>query len=78
MAKALAQAGVPFGVHIFEDGMHGLSLADQASAGSLMQIDTNAAKWIGLAEAWLNKRFALKLPEQPDWTGTMEENNNSE
>lgn len=38
-------AYVLFEVHIFEDGMHGLSLADQASADSLMQMDTDAAKW---------------------------------
>jgi acetyl esterase/lipase len=73
MANALAQAGVPFEAHIFEDGMHGLSLADQASAGSLMQMDTDAAKWVGLAEAWLKKRFALALPETSDWMATMVE-----
>lgn len=71
MANALTQAGVPFEAHIFEDGVHGLSLADQASAGSLMQIDTDAAKWIGLAEAWLKKRFSLALPEASDWMATM-------
>jgi hypothetical protein len=43
----------------------------QASAGSLMQIDTDAAKWIGLAEAWLTKRFSLALPEKPDCMATM-------
>ena len=71
MANALAQAGVPFEVHIFEDGMHGLSLADQASASSLMEVDTDAAKWVGLAEAWLKKRFAPTFPEKSDWMATM-------
>jgi acetyl esterase/lipase len=70
MSNALAQAGVPFEVHILEDGMHGLSLADQASAGSLMQIDADAVKWIGLAEAWLKKRFSLALPGKLDWIAT--------
>ena len=67
MANALAQAGVPFEVHIFEEGPHGLSLAVQASAGSLMQMDVDAAKWVELAEAWLKKRFAPSLPEEPAW-----------
>jgi acetyl esterase/lipase len=69
MANALAQAGVPFEVHIFESGEHGLSLADQSTASSLMQIDVNAAKWMGLAKAWLEKRFALSLPQKPAWMG---------
>ncbi len=37
LATALARAGVPFEVHIFEQGQHGLSLADQSTAGSLAQ-----------------------------------------
>ncbi|MGI6238627.1 MAG: alpha/beta hydrolase [Christensenellales bacterium] len=63
MADALARAGVPFEMHIFEEGAHGMGLADQTSAANLSQIDENAAKWAGLAEAWLRKRFALKLPQ---------------
>ena len=72
MANALAQAGVPFEVHIFESGMHGLSLADHSTAGSLSELDADAAKWISLAEAWLKKRFALQLPAKPAWLVEME------
>lgn len=64
MADALARANVPFEVHIFEDGAHGLSLADQSTAVDKTQIDPDAAKWAPLAEAWLHKRFALDLPEK--------------
>jgi acetyl esterase/lipase len=71
MATALACAGVPFETHIFEQGPHGLSLADQASAGSLFEIDADAAQWIGLAAAWLKKRFALSLPEKPAWQAAL-------
>ena len=67
MANALATAGVPFEVHVFEKGPHGLSLADQASASSRMELDSDAAKWIPLAESWLQKRFALPLRERPFW-----------
>jgi acetyl esterase/lipase len=77
MANALAQAGVPFEVHIFEAGQHGLSLADPSTAGSLMEVDADVAKWMGLAEAWLEKRFALPLPEKPAWMATMEADSNS-
>ena len=61
MASALAEKKIPFEIHIFESGPHGLSLATQASSGSLGQIDKDAAKWIGLCGAWLNKRLAFEL-----------------
>lgn len=72
MATALAKARVPFEVHIFEGGAHGLSLADQSSAGSLWHIDEDARQWIALVESWLNKRFALSLPARPAWLEAME------
>jgi len=71
MANALADAGIPFEVHVFEKGPHGLSLADQASASSRMELDNDAAKWIPLAQAWLEKRFALPLRERPFWVDLL-------
>ena len=65
MAQALAHRGVPFEVHIFERGQHGLGLADQASSGSLLELNADAEKWVGLVDAWLKKRFALPLPPIP-------------
>lgn len=61
MAHALADGGVPFELHIFEEGSHGLSLATQASSGCKAQMNSDAAKWVGLAEAWLQKRFAIEI-----------------
>jgi acetyl esterase/lipase len=78
MAAALARAGVPFEVHIFEQGAHGLSLADQSTAGSLFEIDADAAQWLGLAEAWLKKRFALPLAPKPAWLTALEAGESSE
>jgi dipeptidyl aminopeptidase/acylaminoacyl peptidase len=72
MATALAQAGVPFELHVFEQGGHGLSLADQSTAGSLPEINADVEKWIGLVDAWLKKRFALSLPQSTDWLAAME------
>lgn len=63
MAHALADKAIPFEMHIFENGPHGLSLSTQASALVKMQIDPGVAKWIDLAEAWLMKRFALSVLE---------------
>lgn len=64
MAAALADGKIPFEMHIFEEGPHGLSLATQASAGTKSQVDADAAKWADLAGCWLEKRFALPVPEK--------------
>lgn len=63
MATALADKGIPFEVHIFEEGPHGLSLANQATSHKKELINADAEKWIDLAEKWLLKRFALPLNE---------------
>lgn len=63
MAKALADRKIPFEVHVFEEGEHGMSLATQASVTTKSQIMQDAAKWADLAGAWLEKRFALPIPE---------------
>jgi acetyl esterase/lipase len=62
---ALAEKKIPYELHIFEEGGHGLSLAHQASAGAKNQINADVARWVELAEAWLMKRFALDLPNEP-------------
>ena len=63
MAHALADHAIPFEMHIFEKGQHGLSVGTQISATSKSQINSDAAEWIRLAERWLAKRFSLDLPE---------------
>lgn len=63
MSEALADAKIPFEMHIFEEGPHGLATCDQASAASLSQTNEAAAKWLGLVETWLKKRFALEIPK---------------
>ncbi len=67
MAHALADHKIPFELHIFEKGPHGLSVATQAAAAAKSQISRDVAKWTELAECWLEKRFALDLPELTDW-----------
>ena len=63
LANALADAKVPYEVHVFEEGQHGLSTATQASAGCPEQINARVAQWVPLAESWLEKRMALEFPE---------------
>ncbi|MCI6464176.1 MAG: alpha/beta hydrolase [Faecalicatena sp.] len=72
MAHALADHKVPFEIHIFEEGDHGLSVATQASAMSRTMLNQDAAKWVGLAECWLEKRFALDLPQKTAFEQMME------
>lgn len=66
-AAALAEHGVPFELHVFEEGQHGLSLATQATAMAEPMIDDDAAQWVPLAAAWLAKRFAFALPSSMPW-----------
>lgn len=63
MSYALAEKNIPFELHIFEKGSHGLALADQSSARTQGQINSDAAKWAELAGNWLEKRFALPIEE---------------
>lgn len=62
-AGACARCNVPFELHIFEHGPHGLSLADEASAASRAQISADVGTWVELAARWLRRRFAAALPE---------------
>lgn len=72
MARALAEKKVPFEIHIFEQGPHGLGTADEAGAEAKSQIYPDAAKWVELAGCWLEKRFALPLPEKSSFEEMLE------
>lgn len=73
MAKALADHHIPFEMHIFEEGSHGLSLGTQATAESIKQVSPEIQPWMQLAEKWLLKRMAYKLPEKTDMELMMEQ-----
>lgn len=73
MAHALADQKIPFELHIFEEGPHGLALGTQASAESASQMYPDAAKWSDLAGCWLEKRFALPLPEKSSFEELLEQ-----
>ena len=52
MALAYKTAGVPFELHIFESGVHGLSLATEETGG----INEPVQKWVSLSVTWLKTR----------------------
>ena len=55
-ASALRAAGVPFELHIFPDGDHGLSLADeQTDDGRGEQIVPECQIWPKLAADWIRR-----------------------
>ncbi|MDD3251576.1 MAG: alpha/beta hydrolase [Lachnospiraceae bacterium] len=55
MAEALGEAGVPYELHIFPKGVHGLSLCtpevDEPERGRLA--DVHVARWFALCVEWL-------------------------
>lgn len=67
LAMALQNAKIPYELHLYEGGPHGLSLADQASATSQWETEPRAAGWVQEAKTWLLKRFAIRLPKEPAW-----------
>lgn len=72
LATALAEQGIPFELHVYEEGGHGLSVATAASAGAMSEIDGDAAGWVGLCAAWLNKRMLPHLPKRSPWEQVMQ------
>lgn len=63
IAHALADKNIPFELHVFEEGEHGLSTAAQGAAVAKSQINKDVAQWTDLAGKWLEKRFALDMPD---------------
>lgn len=61
MAMALKKEGIPFELHIFPEGEHGLSLASpvvERENGHGVQAE--CARWITLADAWLERLFGSR------------------
>lgn len=56
LAAAYGKAGVPFEMHIYPEGPHGMALANEITAwdGNPAYINPEIAKWIGMAAAWAN------------------------
>lgn len=72
IAKALADKKIPFEVHVFENGPHGLATSTQSTA-ALSNILPEVATWIPMCDTWLKKRFALDMPALTIWERMMAE-----
>lgn len=55
-ASALSANGIPFECHIFEKGVHGLSLCDDSTASYEGHINPVCARWFELAVRWIKER----------------------
>lgn len=73
MAHALADHKVPFELHIFENGGHGLSLADQTTAEAKSQVNLDVQQWIMMADKWLRKRMAYELQDKTEMEELLEQ-----
>jgi acetyl esterase/lipase len=58
-AAALVEKGVPCELHVFENGPHGLGLADAGYAGKPEQVNEPVRIWLQLAIAWLGRHLPL-------------------
>ncbi len=59
-ANALRKSNVPFEMHIFPDGPHGLSLANEQSVSPLAnRINEHVAIWFDLCDRWLKTMFSI-------------------
>jgi len=57
-ANALAQNDIPFEAHIFQMGVHGLSLSNELTSNGQKELeDPEAARWMELCTAWLWRLF---------------------
>lgn len=59
-ASALAEAKVPYELHIYGAGDHGLSLANHVTSNNPWEIVPECQGWIDLARVWLENQIAHK------------------
>ena len=58
LAKAMKKENIPFELHIFPSGDHGLGLADEITLSpNRTEINEGAAQWIDLCRRWLHEIF---------------------
>ncbi|MGG1617746.1 alpha/beta hydrolase [Paenibacillus sp. NRS-1781] len=58
LAAALDKFKIPFELHIFQNGVHGLSLAKAVTSGGLRSMkDEHVAQWFGLCTDWISNIF---------------------
>lgn len=64
-ASAMAAHDRPFELHLYKDGGHALSLADErCSGGNPEEEDESLASWFGLSVIWLKRLFGMEIARQ--------------
>ena len=65
LAAAYKAAGVPFELHVFADGVHGLSLCERETSnatGETLLVNDEVKPWLKLSVTWLAKHgFIIKF-----------------
>ena len=64
-AAALSEHYIPFELHIFEKGDHGLALANHVTYYVTGNLNPDAAKWMNLCTNWLWNLFGRDIPNPP-------------
>ncbi len=55
-AESLSESGVPFELHVFPHGPHGLSLANEETSGGSKALENKRiAQWVHLAAEWIKE-----------------------
>jgi len=58
-ALGLASKRIPYELHVFEKGEHGLSLADLTSATTPQHVNHDVSEWVKMADRFLKRRFSI-------------------
>ncbi len=61
-ANALKDNDIPFELHIFPQGPHGLSICNTDTATCEVNLSPYVGKWVSLAIDWLNELFKKNVP----------------
>lgn len=54
-ALQLSKHKIPYELHVFENGPHGLSLCDETTAGEESHINPHAGVWFDIGLSWMKK-----------------------
>ncbi|MGX7176501.1 alpha/beta hydrolase [Enterococcus saigonensis] len=58
--KALEENDIPFESHIYQKGLHGLSLANSLTGDNPKMIDSRFSHWLNLSCEWMNLNWSHK------------------
>ena len=59
LAECLCKAGIPFELHIFDGGEHGIGLADETNIEKDYS-DAHVGRWVDLCLEWLGGKFSQR------------------